>query len=549
MAAVCYGSNDRLNVRPQVLLNGRLFPVAVALFCLLVIDAVRAQEERPNGPGLVSPDITYANDVERATAVAVQAAFTALDQVCNFDGRFDQDPSPDPDTSTLPPACPRPAFLVFLTTRELVHTANDLQGLGPTIASLELDQQGLGTALRWTAAEEMAAQGSMATEFANSQLSNLSARLNALRFGARGFTVAGFYDPTQRDGGLLANNGTWARGGGASADEAQKRERYSPWGGFLNGSFGYGYRDDTARENAFDFDGAEVTLGLDYRFQNNVVLGAIFGYTRQTIDFDEAASEIRVVDGGMETEGSSGMLFGLFQGERLATSASFGYQTVDYEVTRAIKYPSLNPNIESVNSIARSFPEADIWSATFNIGYALNAGRFTFEPYAGADYLDVTIDSFTEERSVNAFTGDEDDDLFSLIVAEQSFKSLDTTLGLRLQYTATPAFGVIVPFATVEAHKELENDSRSIRAGFDGLATVNDVDVSELFSFEVPTDQIDDTYYSWAVGVSTVLRGGRQRTLDGPITGGLMAFIQYKVIEDLDNYEEQVISGGFRYEF
>jgi uncharacterized protein with beta-barrel porin domain len=510
-----------------------------------------ALAQRITGPGL-SPDLPYANDVERQAAAANQAAFVALDPICNPGGMFDQTPSPDfQDLDPADPAggvCTETAFFVYVTARELVHTANELQNAGPTIASLRVDQQGLGTALRWTAAEELAAQGSMATEFANSQLANLSARLNALRFGARGFTVAGFYEPTQNDSELVARNRSGVRGGGASADEDQ-RETYSSWGGFINGSFGYGNKVDTDLENAFDFDGSELTLGLDYRFQSNFVLGAIFGYSEQTIDFDEAASDIRVVDGGMESEGRSGILFGLFHGESLAASASLGVQTFDYDVTRAIKYPSLNPNVESANSIARSSPDADIVTGTFNVGYSFRAGRFTLEPYLGADYLDIEIDAFSEDHSVESLSGTQDDDAFHLLVAEQSFKSLDATAGLRLQFTSTPQFGVIVPFVAIEAHKELENDSRIIRAGYAGLADANIPGLSELFTFEVPTDEIDDSYYTWSVGVSMVLRGGRQRKYDGPITGGLMTFVQYKSLESLDNYEEQVITAGFRYEF
>jgi hypothetical protein len=51
------------------------------------------------------------------------------------------------------------------------------------------------------------------------------------------------------------------------------------------------------------------------------------------------------------------------------------------------------------------------------------------------------------------------------------------------------------------------------------------------------------------VGFSAVIRGGRQRQLNGPVTGGLMGYVQYESIEDLENYEQQVISAGIRYEF
>ena len=148
-------------------------------------------QTRNQGPGLVG--LPYANAVERAAAQANQTVFEALDESCNPGSVLDQIPSP----AAPPPGatCTADQFFVYLNSRELVHTANEIRGQGgATVASLGVDQEGLGTALRWTAAEEYAAQGSMATEFANGQLSSLAARMSALRFGAVGFGVAGMYE-------------------------------------------------------------------------------------------------------------------------------------------------------------------------------------------------------------------------------------------------------------------------------------------------------------------------------------------------------------------
>ena len=499
--------------------------------------------QTPPGEGLGGiPLEDYANDVERRAALANQVTFNQLDPTCNPGGVFDRIANPDP--SLAPDGCTGDVFSVYLTIRELVHSANEITGRGPTAASLGLDQTALGTALRWTAAEELAAQGSAASEFANNQLSNLAARLNALRFGARGFTVAGFYDPAGNAEGMLAANADRPRGGGASADGSSAT--YSSWGGFLNGSFGYGKKDDTDLENAFDFDGSEITLGLDYRFQNNFVLGGMVGYKQQTIDFDRTASAIRVVDGGMEVDGTSAMIFALFQGDRFYISGSVGAEKLDYAVDRRIKYASNNPELESANSVALSSPKADTITSTLNLGYAFHKNRLTFEPYLNAEYLSIDIDAFLEERSITP-TGNVDDDAFNLQVGGQSFDSLDAVLGFRLQYTFTPKIGVIVPYAKFEAHNELLRESRTIFAGYGTLSEVNNGE--GLLTFAVPTDEVDASYYTWALGMSTVLRGGRQRSYDGPITGGLMAFIQFEAVEELDNYEQYVISGGFRYEF
>lgn len=107
------------------------------------------------GPQAARADLTdprilaQLNALETAAARANQASFDALSGAC---------------AAGPGPACPDDVFGVFEETRELVHTANELLGTGDTSFSLGLDIDGLGFALRWTAAEEIAAQGSMTTE-------------------------------------------------------------------------------------------------------------------------------------------------------------------------------------------------------------------------------------------------------------------------------------------------------------------------------------------------------------------------------------------------
>lgn len=131
-----------------------------ACFAVALLPLWVQAQSATDGPGLLDSRLVYANDVERAAALANQRTFDALDPVCNPGGQFDQVAAP---AELVPPSgCSELQFFVYLSTRELVHSANALLGEGPTVASLNVDQRGLGTALRWTAAEELAVQGSMA---------------------------------------------------------------------------------------------------------------------------------------------------------------------------------------------------------------------------------------------------------------------------------------------------------------------------------------------------------------------------------------------------
>jgi hypothetical protein len=522
--------------------RGRAIAAVVACASFVAAGNVRAQSEgAESGPGLQGLASQYSNGVERAAAVANMLVFDALEPDCNPGGVFDFEPSPEYDDlfgrqATPGPLCTADTFHVYLNARELVHTANELQGSGPTVASLGLDLEGLGLALRWTAAEELSAQGSMATEFANGQLSSLAGRLSALRFGSTGFGTAAAFELMRRDAPLLA------QAGGAAAPESS--ETYSPWGGFVNYGFGYGSRAPTLLEDAFDFDGSEVTIGVDYRLGTKLVLGGIVGSTRQAIDFDEAASAISVVDGDIDADGTSFMVFALMQGERLTLSGSLGTQSLDYVVTRNIQYPSFNPNTDSVYSTARSEPDSDVFTTTFNVGYGFGKTKFTLEPYFNLERLDVTIGAFAENRSIDRLSTSGESRRFDLAVSRQDFESLETSLGVRFQYIVTPRFGVIVPYWTVATHWEHEDGSRTITTGYAALA-----DVLGSTTFALPTDERDARYHTIAVGASAVLRGGRQREAGGPIMGGLSAFLQLVTVEQRRHFDDQAFTIGFRYEF
>lgn len=484
----------------------------------------------------------YANAVEESAARANQATFEQL---------LDSNGGPcNARQRSAGGRCDGAVFAVFASTRELVHTANELTGEGPSEFSLGVDLAGLGTALRWTAGEEFSAQESLTAEFVSGQLSGLASRLSALRGGATGFFIAGL----PMDDTRLAHAARPAMAGlGASADSLEiaadsleiagdsvkttANETYSPWGGFLNGSYGYGDREATGNEDAFDFDGFELTAGLDYRFTPNWVAGVMAGYSEREIDF-QPVNEF-VVDGGMTTDGYSLQAFGLYYSDRWYASLAAGYQDMDFATDRAIKYPSLNPDVASVNTRTLSNTGSTTWTTSASVGYTFNpTAALGLEPYARLEYADTGVDGFTE-RDIN-------NDGFELQVAAQDIRSLEGIAGVQLRYTATPSFAVITPFITAEYRHQFEADEREIDALYHAAGELADPTSAR---FSVTTDALDEQYFVLSAGVTTVLRGGRQRTAGGAIYGGLQAFVAYRTVQGMDFYTHDVLSAGLRYEF
>jgi outer membrane autotransporter protein len=489
--------------------------IATSLSLVVFISPARADLDDPRILGQLTA-------FEQHAALANQAVYDQL--------TFDPDGANGPLGPICDPldrggsgTCSGATFQIFENVRELVDTSNELLGQAAPF-SLGLDIQNLGFALRWTAAEELAAQGSSATEFSNNQLNSLASRLSALRFGARGFRTTAIQS---RDGSVLVAGQPTPLGGGAAADEESTARR---WGGFIDGSFGYGRKDDTTFssnspgfEDAFDYDGQEITLGADYRFQNSLVVGAIVGYTDKSIDFD---SRVSIVDGTIDADGYSVMFYGLWENERFFVSASLGGQWLGYDLVRRINYPSFNPLVLPVDETARSDTDSSTILATLGAGVDWRHGGFTLEPYLKAEYQKITIDGFTESGAHG----------FDFAIGEQDIKSLDTALGLRMNYVFTPSWGIIVPYLTGEFHKEFENDSRTINTAYSGLSGVQ---VPSGFdpNFGIPTDEPDDDYYLVSGGFSVVLKHG------------LQGFLQYQQVFSLDTFSDHAITGGIRLEF
>lgn len=493
----------------------------LSAFFGLVSLSVQAQvTENPNSPTAVTGSLVDLvnsgrfnyNRLERLAAVANQATYNEL--LARGCGASATGPSA---------ACPADAFRVFSNVRELVHTANELLGpnSGPSQFSLGLDGDGLGFALRWTAAEELSAPGSVAGEFANAQIASLMSRITALRYGATGFSVAGLALPSGAKG-LLAKNGG-GQGGGAGADAGDSIA--SRWGGFFDGAFGWGSRDPSEVEDAFDFDGTDIHLGVDYRFTRQFVFGGMFGYSDQEIDFDSTQS---VVDGGIKSKGYGLMLYGLYEWDGPYVNASLGVQNLSHDSTRVITYPSFNINTESTYATAYGSTDSRNLSATLNGGWPLSRGAFGFEPYVRAEYRKIDIDAFDETSVHNSGSNAGQPAGFDFSFGSQSIKSLDTALGVKFQYVFTPSFGVIVPFARAEYHHNFETDPFTVTAVYRG---------SSGSGFALPSDERDSNFTTYALGASMVLKFGWQ------------AFFQYQRVAGLSYLDSQAISGGIRGEF
>jgi len=438
------------------------------------------------------------NRLERLSAVANQATYNNLLNTC---GNL-QAPSG---------ACPAATFRVFKITEELVHSANELLGSGPTQYSLRVDAEGLGFDLRWTAAEELSAPGSASTEFANTQIASVISRITALRFGAANDSFAVTDAP--------------ARGGSAGDDAGGLLA--NRLGVYLNSGYGYGKRHPTELEDAFAFDGKNFTLGADYRFTPRLVFGGMIGHDNQRIDFDSTQS---VVAGNIKATGTGLTLYGMYEWEGPYVDLALGWQRLSIDSLRDITYPSFNTTVESVSARATGKTHSTNTVGTFDFGWPINIEAFGIDPDLRVEYRHIAIDGFGENSFYTGGTRTGQPAGYGFTYGDQSVKSLEAAVGIKLRYVLRPSFGVVIPYVKAEFHHKFDANPFTVSATYDGLN-------SGSASFDLPSDPQTKNFKTYSGGFSMVLPHGWQ------------VFAQYQGTSGISYLSHHIVSGGIRGEF
>lgn len=465
----------------------------------------------------------YANDTEENAAIATQSTYNLL----KSQGCTDAQVSATSSCSGL-------KFVTWKNVREIVHTANDLCPAatpgcgGSTTFSLQTDLTKLGFALRWVATEENSTQEDLANSFVAGQLTSLGGRSSALRSGTQGFSIA-MLNPKTSAYKQFADNST--------KQEPRASDNWSPWGGFLNINYTYGNSEANERENAYDFDGTGFNAGIDYRINYKWVIGVTAAYASETITFDASKSIVR---GDITMNAISVMPFVLFMQENWFAMGSMSLQQASYDMSRYIQYGTNNPLSSATDTVAKSTTDASIYSLHISSGYTWLpsfAPKLGIEPSLALDYQNTTIDGYTEQ--------DIKDDGFNFIVDEQTIDSLQTSMGLKVNYTLSSSMAVVIPFIQGQWFIQHEDEERIISASYAAIGT----NISNDDKFQLTTTPPERSYAMYTLGASFVLRGSQKTNRNNQATGGLQGVIRYSTVAGIEGYTQSIISGGLRYEF
>ncbi len=194
------------------------------------------------------------------------------------------------------------------------------------------------------------------------------------------------------------------------------------------------------------------------------MVGGLVGYTDRRVDFDPGLS---IAEGGIDAKGLSFLTFAQWDEMRWYANATLGYQRLGYDTTRRVNVESEGGFPPSIDALATGAPDSNSLLASLNVGVPFQHGKWGTDLFLNTSFQKHSIDGFSEESN------DDGTPLGTLYdVGKQNIKSLDASVGVKLQYVATPGFGVVVPFLRGAFHQELEDSPRQLGLEFQGLDEV-----------------------------------------------------------------------------
>lgn len=265
----------------------------------------------------------------------------------------------------------------------------------------------------------------------------LDSRLAQIRSGSSGLAWS---DPQSgsfsMDGMLLAGDAP------SSGWMSAKKAADDDWHFFINGSGSFGSQDTTPQQTGFDFSSMGFVTGVDRRFDCGLTTGGGIGYARTQSDIDADGGKVAV-------DGMPVVLYGVQQVGGWHFDGTAGYMLNLYETRRHINFGGLDET-------AAGDPAGHQLNLGGGTGYDFKLGAFKIGPEATARYSKLWIDEYQETGAGAA----------SLSLGRQEDSSLQSGLGLRMQYEIKTPGLEWRPSIHASWQHEFANDSRVINSSF-----------------------------------------------------------------------------------
>jgi len=311
------------------------------------------------------------------------------------------------------------------------------------------------------------------------------------------------------DGNGTLNLQPNATGGSSGADQYSKINE--DLGLLFSAGGSFGTSDATPGTTGFSLYRRTVTVGMDYRFTDNLNTGFLFNYL-------SSSNQLNASAGSFYSDifrFAPYLSITPFDNAYIDVSVGYGYHD---NTTTTVS------NIQG-NALQGSFNSHEGFGS-INFGYAYPMGAWTLTGYGQGSAIGMYFDSYTD-AATNAALGSLGG-LSAVRIQGSSALSVATTLGTELNYVWSTSYGVIIPRIFAEWVHEYKNNSQLIGSQFLGTGLLQ------------PTlTKTGDPVRNWGnVGLGTQMQ----------FQNALSAYLNFHslVMDGANNY---TIAGGVKWAF
>jgi T5SS/PEP-CTERM-associated repeat protein/autotransporter-associated beta strand protein len=322
-------------------------------------------------------------------------------------------------------------------TTDLIRTLNTL------------NEEALREALAQLSPEELAALSRLAFQQFQGQFNAFNNRFAELRNGGPAISVAGIrlYDPSGsmqlNPQTLLADTGLENVQGVLMKKLEEPVAAENRWGLYLDGTGTFTDIDGDGNGDGYDFTAGGMTLGTDYRINDNVIAGFQAGYTHTDADFGGAG-------GDMDADSANfGLTLGWMGNQGTYAHALVGGSYHSFETERNVLGQKATGETDGLG-----------FNTAVVIGHEFGFGQdkaFKMGPEAALKYSWLNVDEYTEKDALGALT-----------IQEQTPDSLKSRLGWRMSYNGNIGKVRLMPWFYAGWEHEYLDAGQSVAAAFPG---------------------------------------------------------------------------------
>ncbi|MBV8969248.1 MAG: autotransporter domain-containing protein [Verrucomicrobia bacterium] len=331
---------------------------------------------------------------------------------------------------------------------------------------------------------------------ANIQRLNVEGRLDDVRRGSSGFS-----SNMKLNGGTVHLEDEATVDGKSAKSPVEQALQPGPenrWGLWVTGFGDFVNVDGDFNARGYDFTTGGVTVGADYRINDQLAIGAMGEYAHTWTSL-KPSGDIDV------DSGRGGVYASWFNHGIYLNGAIYGGHNV---------YSSSRPTLGGMASGGTGGAEL---STFISGGYEFHVGHLTVGPIAALQYTYVNIDSFSEKGSLAPFD-----------IHSQSAESLRSDIGLRAYYTWQIGKVLVEPSLRAAWEHEYKYSDLPITAGFAGIP-------GPSATFYGPSEGHDSAIVSAGVSVQW--------------TGAIATYVNYDGQLGRDRYDSNAVTGGLRISF